>query len=305
MVAEILLNLAGDLLTGANIPFVASFALALLFTVMSVIGAGDTETDADAEVSADADVGHDVEFDHDVDVDVDTGVDLSHDVDVDTDVDFSHDVDMDTDVDFSHDAEIDTEVDFEHDVDVSHDLDVDGGADVDHDVEAVAEHPAGAESISSVTLSDILLFFGVGRVPLSILLMSFSYAFGVTGWVLNTLAAGPGGDVGPWFAASLGGACAAGMTTMRVVSRAIIRYLPTTDVSGFARRQLVGLRGVAGLPVDEHAGRAQVTDGEGTRHQVRCRVVPGGQPLPKGSKVILVKYVAKDDLYYVAADRRR
>ena len=46
------------------------------------------------------------------------------------------------------------------------------------------------------------------------------------------------------------------------------------------------------------------TDPEGTRHVVRCRTVPGGKTLPKGTRVILVKYVAKEDLYFVAADRR-
>jgi hypothetical protein len=142
-------------------------------------------------------------------------------------------------------------------------------------------------------------------VPLSILLMSFGYAFGVTGWALNTLAAGPSGEVGSWFAASLGGALAAGLTAMRVVSSLIVRVIPTRNVSGFSRRQLIGMRGVVGLPVDEKGGRAQVTDPEGTRHQVRCRTVPKGRPLPKGTPIIVVKYLPEDDVYYVAADRQR
>jgi len=115
----------------------------------------------------------------------------------------------------------------------------------------------------------------------------------------------PSGEVGSWFAASLSGALTAGLAAMRLVSSVIVRVIPTKNVSGFARRQLVGMRGVVGLPVDESGGRAQVTDPEGTRHQVRCRTVPGGKALPKGTKIIVVKYLAKDDLYYVAADRRR
>ncbi|MHC4091101.1 MAG: hypothetical protein ACYSVY_12650 [Planctomycetota bacterium] len=61
---------------------------------------------------------------------------------------------------------------------------------------------------------------------------------------------------------------------------------------------------MVGLPVDDSGGRAQVTDAEGTLHQLRCRTVPGSDKLPKGARVIVVKYLAEDDLFYVAADRR-
>ena len=263
MMAELLANLSGDLLTGANIPFVASFLFALLFTVLSVVGLGHSDADADADL------------DHDVDLDVD------HDVDLDVD----HDVDLDTGLD--------------HDVDVDHDVDL------EHDIEVDADHDLGIEAASSLTLNNVLYFFGIGKIPLSILLMTFSYTFGFTGWVLNTIVAGPDGEVGSWFTASLSGALTAGLVAMRLVSSVIARVMPTRNVSGFARRQLVGMRGVVGLPVDEHSGRAQVTDPEGTRHQVRCRTVPGGKPLSKRTAIIVVKYVREGDLYYVAADRRR
>lgn len=272
MMPELLASLAGDLLTGANLPFFASFLLAVLFTLLSVLGVGHT----------DADVGADADFDHDVDLEVDHDIEL--DAGLDHDVEMGHDVEMDHDVDLDHDVE----------ADVTHDHDLDHDADVD------AHH-----AVTALTLNDVLYFFGIGKVPLSILLMSFSYAFSVVGWLLNTIVARPDGEVGSWFTASLLGALVAGLLAMRLVSTVISSVMPTKDVSGFARRQLVGLRGVVGLPVDEHGGRAQVTDPEGTRHLVRCRTVPGGKQLPKGAKIIVVKYLAEDDLYYVAADRRR
>jgi len=89
------------------------------------------------------------------------------------------------------------------------------------------------------------------------------------------------------------------------VSGVVGHVLPTKNVSGFSRRQLVGLRGVVGLPVSGQSGRAQVLDPEGTLHQVRCRTAPGGRPLAKGTAIRLVKYLAEDDVYYVAADRQR
>ncbi|MCP4247102.1 MAG: YqiJ family protein [bacterium] len=284
---ELQATAATDLLTGANIPFLASFLLAALMTLLSVLGLGHT----DAEADVDADVDHDVDLDvdHDVDLDVDHDIDL--DVDHDIDVGLDHDVDLDVD----HDI----------DVDVDHDVDLDHDVDVDHDADVHLDHTAEAAATSGVSLDDILYFFGIGRVPLSILLMSFGYAFGVVGWLLNTVLAGADGDVGPLFSASLGGAMVAGLLSMRLVSSTIGRVLPTQNVSGFSRRQLVGLRGTVGLPVDEQGGRVTVTDAEGTFHQLRCRSVPGGKPLPKGTKVIIVKYLAEDDLFYVAPDRRR
>lgn len=267
--ADILASAASDLLVGANIPFVASFLLGVLFTVLSVLGLG--QSDADHDLETEAAVDHDLDIDHDADFE------LNHDADLDTGPD--HDVDAD------------------HDVDLDHGTDV-GAAD-DHDL----DHDVETEAGSTVTLNDILYFFGIGKVPLSILLMTFSYTFGLTGWLVNTAVAGPNGLVGSWFTASLGGALVAGLAAMRFVSSVIAKVMPTRNVSGFTRRQLVGMRGETGLPVDEHGGRAQVTDPEGTLHQVRCRTVPGGKPLPKGANIIVVKYLAADDLYYVAAER--
>lgn len=281
----LLASLASELLTGANLPFVAAFLLAVLFTVLSVMGLGNSEADADAGVETDA--GHDLEVDHDVsfeaDQDLEVGGDLDHDLDVDHD--------------------LDTEIGTVHGAD--HDAEIGTVPGADHDAEAGADHEVGVESASPVTLGDVLSFFGFGKVPLSILMMSFAYPFGLTGWLLNTLAAGPGGAVGSWFSVNLAGALAAGLASMRLTSRLIVRVMPTRNVSGFTRRQLVGTRGVVGLPVDERSGRANVVDAEGTRHQVRCRTVPGGKALPKGAKIIVVKYLPEDDVYYVAADRRR
>ncbi|MCK4341847.1 MAG: DUF1449 family protein [Phycisphaerae bacterium] len=287
MWTELLASSAGDLLMGANLPFVASFLLAVLFTLLSVLGLG--HSDADADVDADADLDHDIDLDHDVDVDLEHDLDLEVDHDVDLEVD--HDIDMDADHDLDVDHDVETEIAHDHDV--------------EHDAEVHAGHEAGVDTVSAITLNDVLYFFGIGKVPLSILLMTACYTFGLVGWLLNTSAARPGGEVGAWFTVSLLGALTASLVMMRLVSSVIARYLPTKGVSGFTRRQLVGMRGVVGLPVDEQGGRAQFTDPEGTLHQIRCRVVPGGKPLPKGAKIIVVKYLLKDDLYYVAADRRR
>ena len=70
MAAQLLATLASDFLTGANLPFVASFLIGLLLTLLSILGLG--HSDADADVHTGAEVDHDVDIDHEVDVD--TGV---------------------------------------------------------------------------------------------------------------------------------------------------------------------------------------------------------------------------------------
>jgi hypothetical protein len=292
-------------LTGANLPFVAAFLLAVLFTLLSVIGLGHTQAETDADVDAEADLDHDLDLDHDVEVGLDHDVDLEVDHDLDLEVD--HDVEVAVDHDVELDTDLDHDVEVDHDIEVDHDLEseIAHDHDLDHDAEVDAGHEVDAASAAPVTLNDILYFFGIGKVPLSILLMTFGYAFGLTGWLLNTIAAGATGEVGSWFAVSLAGALVIGLVAMRLVSSAIAHVLPTKNVSGFSRRRIVGLRGVVGLPVDERAGRATVTDPEGTLHQLRCRTVPGGKSLPKGTKIIVVKYLPEEDVYYVAADRRR
>jgi hypothetical protein len=65
-----------DLLAWYNIIFVAAGAMALLFTLLSLIALGST-----------GDVDVDSDFDSDIDLDADVDVDLDVDVDVDADID--------------------------------------------------------------------------------------------------------------------------------------------------------------------------------------------------------------------------
>ncbi|MBN1514292.1 MAG: DUF1449 family protein [Phycisphaerae bacterium] len=249
MPAMLLVSSVSALVSGTNLPFLAALFLAVLFTVLSVLGLGGSDGDADADAGLDAD--HDVDVDHDIDVD--------------------------------------------HDVDVDHDI--------DHDAEVNADQGPHVEGAPDISLSAVLYFFGIGKVPLSILMLSFFYAFGGIGWLLNLWLTRGSAGAESWLAASLPGGFVAGLTSMRLVSSLLARIMPTRNVSGTAPQQLVGLRGVAGLPVTETGGRAQITDRAGTRHVIRCRVKPGTRPVPNGKNVIVVKYVAKDRLYYVAADR--
>jgi len=285
---EVLASAASDLLTGPNIPFVASFVLALLLTVLSVMGVGHAGGVADGAVEASAEAAGDG----------DLGGDALDGAEADHDIDLGHDVGIDHEAGLDHDAAL------EHDAALDHDATVESDASADHDAETTTNHAAEVGAGGALTLNSVLYFFGIGRVPLSIVLMSFAYAFAVVGWLLNTVLGQRGGAIGSWFSASLAGALVAGLASMRLVSGTIGRVMPTQRVSGFSRKEFIGHRGVTTLLVDDKGGRVTVTDPEGTRHEFRCCVAAGAKALPRGTKVILLKYVPRGDAYQVAPERR-
>ena len=139
-----------------NLVFLAPFAVALLYLfVYAVSGVtfGDADHDAEVghDVEADADVDHDMEVDHDVEADVHADVDAEADVDADADVD--HDIDADSDVD----------------------------ADADHDAEGDGDQGSG----SSSSIFAAMTWLGIGRVPVSIVLLVLLLSWGVIGFCSN------------------------------------------------------------------------------------------------------------------------
>ena len=62
---------------------------------------------------------------------------------------------------------------------------------------------------------------------------------------------------------------------------------------------MVGLTGTTVLPVSERIGRVSVYDKFGTLHMLKCCVRKGAEPIPKGQRVVLVKYKRLRNLYVV------
>ena len=103
------------------------------------------------------------------------------------DADMDHDFDADSDFDADHDlgADADHDVDGDHNTSAEHDADADGDADSDHDAEA--DDAAGTQiSAAAAAIS----WLGVGRVPLSILLMVALMTWGATGLICSAIASG-------------------------------------------------------------------------------------------------------------------
>jgi len=199
-----------------------------------------------------------------------------------------------------------------HDADDAKSVAVDAvGAPGHHDgtapsAEAMAGAPVNQRVLRRLGLDQpyyrrCLRWFGVGRVPLSILLMVLFFAWGCIGVTVNLgLRGDPRFAADPWQLSIPVALLGSGLVT-RGLSNLFAKWLPSTETYARARASLVGLTGLAVLPIDRDFGLAVVRDERGTAHQVPCRVLPGAVPLEKGQALCLAEYDPNQKVYFVTA----
>jgi hypothetical protein len=251
-----------------NLVVLAPFLLALIY--LGVYAAsGLTFGDADADAGADHDFGADA--DHDL------GADADHDLGADADAD--HDLGADADHDVAADADADADADAEHDAGDGH---------------AVHANANGHSSLFTA-----LTWLGVGRVPLSIVLMVLLLSWGAIGFSVNVLSndlfAGE-----PWrlVILSLPAAFAGSLLVTGGISKAIVKLIPLNETSARRRHELLGSVGEAIYNIEEASGVIAVRDENGDLCQVAGRVEAGKPPILKGSRVKLVAYDAPRKLFF-------
>jgi hypothetical protein len=219
------------------------------------------------------------------------------------------------------DAEADAEVEAEPDADVEAEPDAEVEAEVEAETEAEGclPPPSGgqaAETVAALSLrlrrrtlarlsetapfgAQLLRFFGVGRVPLSVLLMMLFFAWGFLGVSANALLLqAPRFADAPW-QVSVPVALAGCALLGRAAAVFLARWLPTTETYARDRAALVGRAGQAILRIDQRFGMAAVRDARGNGHQVACRVADGAAPIEKGMPLRVAAYDAAAGLYFV------
>ena len=203
--------------------------------------------------------------------------------DLDADADLDADVDVDADLEIDAEADLGAEGDLAH----PHGLHTPG-----HDIDADSAVGQGGSILNAVA------WLGVGRVPLSILLMVLCFAFGALGFFANQLLREALGA--PAVAAvSLPVAILGGLALTSLVANAIAKWMPMNETSARLRREFVGSRATTVFPVDAGQGLAVVRGPEGDRYQIPCRTLPGREAIAARSEVVIVKYVADDGLFFV------
>ncbi len=180
----------------------------------------------------------------------------------------------------------DLHADIDHDLDGGLDHDADG--DLDHDAETdTAVAPAsggGATDAISPALPlhlNALSWLGLGRVPLSILLMVLLITWGVIGFITNVMLVPL--MAWPWMAV-LGSLPAAAIWQRGALPASwcrllVGRWMPTMETYARRTKELVGTAGEAMYDINQQFGLASVRDSGGELFQVPCRVYPDDKPI--------------------------
>lgn len=188
----------------------------------------------------------------------------------------------------------------EADVDGDAEVDIDGDADLEAELEGDVEGEIDADADGDHKIhfggDTWLEILGVGRVPLSVVVMTLLMTWGFIGIVINRLLF----EMLPELLLPLVSIPLAGIgavTATGILSRIVARLMPLDESSAWRKHELVGTIGEALYTIDTRFGKAAVRDPQGYRFQVPCRVGEGTPPIAKGQRVLLVEY--DEDTYIV------
>jgi hypothetical protein len=163
------------------------------------------------------------------------------------------------------------------DTDIDADIDVDADADMDTDT-----------GLQSPSFSDVFGFLNVGRVPLSVVLMSLFATWGIAGLIANALLNVPEKPQWVWISYVVAFFC--GFLGTRYISVALSKLFPESE-RAINDVQLLGLSGrVISGQVTTTFGTARVRVPDGPELTVSCRA-KSDEAIPiKGDIVILIDY---------------
>ncbi len=202
--------------------------------------------------------------------------------------DADHDVDHDVDHDMDHDVD--------HDADVSHDHDADAGH--DHEQDHEHEHDAEHEMEHSF-FHNLMTLIGLGRCPLSIIIMSFCFLFSLIGFGSNLLLKPMVLTPVIYGSVSYVLAFIVGFFLTGALARLIGKVLPTKETFVHEHRELVGKTGKAVYDFQDGKGFIQVHDASGTLLEKKA-FCPDSQ-INKGEQVVISRWDKENNGFLVVA----
>jgi hypothetical protein len=161
------------------------------------------------------------------------------------------------------------------------------GHGVGHDVGHghAAGHDHGAHSASpSGFVSNVLSFFGIGRVPFAVTLVSAFVIWGVAGLALNS------GGTFKHLSTTLLVATGAMLLGTRWISLGVSKLMPTVESYSVPAEELVSEQAEVVHELTSTGGLVRLTDRLGTLRDLTCRPGQSGGSIPRGSRVILTEY---------------
>lgn len=170
-------------------------------------------------------------------------------------------------------------------------LDLDHDADLGHDFDAAHAHPEADAHL----LGAVLGLLGVGKVPLSILLMSLFLVWGGAGLVFKAVF-GPGAMHQVIALAAL---CA--VVGARLVAEGLAALLPGEESYHTPPKALLGQTGQVLYEVTRDAGAVRLRDLSGNLRDLDCRS-QDEEPIAPGTRVVLCGYDPAGDVFLVRAE---
>jgi len=191
-------------------------------------------------------------------------------------------------------VDADHDIDCDHDFD--HDLDHDFGHDVDHDHDGHADHIDGEHNIVIRALSVL----GMGRVPLSIVLTTFSMVWGVVGFSMNRVFDSMYVPDFLYFWAPMIVAFFAASFLTGLISRIIAKIMPKTETYAAKPASFIGKRGKVVYTVKEDSGMIRVLDDGSNIIDLEARVESGEDPIGSGRAIVVTSFRQETGDYVVA-----
>jgi hypothetical protein len=145
-----------------------------------------------------------------------------------------------------------------------------------------------------------LSWFGFGKVPAFIILLSFALSFGFSGWAIQGLSIGLGMPLlNPWLA-SFAAIFPAFPVTARL-SRILARVIPKDETFVGTKDDVVGRIGVImqGTARRDLPAQCKVSDGHGGSFYLQAVPNDGVDPIPEGTSVLVVSRTSDDNFAVV------
>jgi hypothetical protein len=170
------------------------------------------------------------------------------------------------------------------------DVDVDLDIDVDADMDAHPD-PELSDGLGGLR---ILSAIGIGKAPLSVVLMFLLMLFGTIGFsALQFLRTWLSINVATLLSLFLATAIAPLLT--RILAQHLGKRIPATETYATEPSDFIGATGVVELELGDHTVIVRTTDKHGTLHKLRCQ--PNSEALKRGQTVIITEPDTSQSLF--------